>query len=67
MRAKVLMLALDAPMPNLVERFEREGLIPNLSRLMCEGCFTRLLSASRIRRRPTGIPSRPGQRPGVTA
>ncbi|MHC4480615.1 MAG: alkaline phosphatase family protein, partial [Planctomycetota bacterium] len=45
MRTKVLMLGLDALVPNLVERFEREGLIPNLSRLMGEGCFSRLLSA----------------------
>lgn len=42
---KVLMLGLDALVPNLIERFVEEGLMPNFKRLMEEGCFTRLLSS----------------------
>jgi len=45
MAKRVLMLGLDALVPNLVERFAQEGILPNLKRLIDGGCFTRLLSS----------------------
>lgn len=45
MAARVLMLGLDALVPTLVEKFEQEGILPKLGRLMRGGCFSRLLSA----------------------
>jgi len=45
MAGKVLMLGLDALVPNMVEKFREEGLLPNFDRLFERGCFTRLLSA----------------------
>jgi len=45
MATRVLMLGLDALVPNIVERFVREGVLPNFERLLREGSFTRLLSS----------------------
>ncbi len=43
MARRALMLGLDCLFANLVEKFDDEGIIPNLSRLMERGCFSRLL------------------------
>ena len=43
MSRRVLMLGLDCLLANLVEKFDAEGIIPNISRLMERGCFSRLL------------------------
>ncbi len=45
MARRVLMLGLDALVPNMLEKFVGEGILPNLGRLFREGCFTRLLSS----------------------
>ena len=45
MNEKVLMLGLDALVPNILEKFVDEGMLPNFKRLFAEGCFTRLLSS----------------------
>lgn len=42
---RVLMLGLDALVPNLIEKFAGEGLMPNFKLLFENGCFTRLLSS----------------------
>ncbi len=39
---KVLFLGLDAAMPDLVKKFASEGNLPNMSRLMEQGIFSRL-------------------------
>ncbi len=42
-RAKrALFLGLDAMVPNMVEKFLAEGILPNFARLLEKGCFTRL-------------------------
>jgi len=45
MAGTVLMLGLDALVPNILEKFAAEGLLPNFARLFEQGCYTRLLSA----------------------
>ena len=39
---KLLMLGLDAALPDLLEKFSEEGSIPNISRLMDRGVFSRV-------------------------
>jgi len=39
---RALLLGLDAMVPNMVERFLSEGVLPNLGRLLGKGCFTRI-------------------------
>ena len=41
---KLLMLGLDAALPDLIQRFVREGSMPNVSRLMGEGFFSRMIT-----------------------
>ena len=41
---RVVMIGLDAMVPTLMERFLAEGVLPNLQRLVCGGCFSRIRS-----------------------
>jgi len=45
MNKKVLMLGLDGLVPNMLEKFVAEDMLPNIKRLFEKGCFTRLLSS----------------------
>jgi len=42
MRKKIVVLGLDALVPNLTERFIEEGIMPNFKKLRKKGVFTRL-------------------------
>ena len=41
---KLLMLGLDAALPDLIQRFAREGSMPNAKRLMEGGFFSRMIT-----------------------
>ncbi|MBN2035055.1 MAG: alkaline phosphatase family protein [Deltaproteobacteria bacterium] len=41
---KLLMLGLDAALPDLINRFTEEGSMPNIKRLMDEGFFSRMIT-----------------------
>ena len=41
---KLLMLGLDAALPELITRFAEEGLMPNLKSLMEGGLFSRVMT-----------------------
>jgi len=40
---RALLLGLDAMVPNMMERFLKEGVLPNFARLLEKGCFTRVV------------------------
>jgi len=42
MNKKILFLGLDAAMPDLIKKFTDEGNMPNMTRLMQQGVFSRL-------------------------